>query len=125
MNTTTDFSIRRQTLTCEQLLDANTDFVKGVIYKAAIPEAKYVSPVRTFNGFCCDCYLVRRTRKGFEMDTIIALPVNKSDLGEPVCCIADGPDLLAAAMNVIAAWESGDLAAAVRALNDAADEISR
>jgi len=93
MKTSKDLALRSETLTCEELVDANIPFVRGVIYEADLPEAKYVTPVHTFNGWAADCYPVRKGRGGFEYDKALGdypIPVKCEYLGEPVAVITEG-----------------------------------
>jgi hypothetical protein len=80
-NWSKDLSRISETLTAEELVDANTDFVKGVIYKTDDPHDKYVTPTRTFNGYCADCYVLERKNGTFSRKYDIAIPINKSELG--------------------------------------------
>lgn len=80
-NWSKDLSLISETLTAEELVDANTDFVKGVIYKIYDPHGKYVTPVKTFNGYCADCYVLNRKNGAFSRKYDIAIPINKSELG--------------------------------------------
>jgi hypothetical protein len=86
MRTSKNLALRTEQLSCEELIDMNTDFVKGVIYKTDL-EHKWVTPKHTFNGWCCDCFAVARTRHGFEIPNDCTYPVRKENLLEPVCII--------------------------------------
>lgn len=89
MKTTSDFAARTLTLTCEQLLDANTNFIEGVIYQTDLGEAPYVTPAHTFNGHTCDCHVLTKTRNGFEPmpGFTVPIPVKRQYLGEPIAVI--------------------------------------
>lgn len=77
MKTSKDLSASSITMTCEELEDANVDFVENVIYETELEEAKYVTPVRTFCGWACDCTVLKKVGKGFIVDTSVggAIPV--------------------------------------------------
>lgn len=89
LKTSKNFAFKTLGLTCEDLVEARIPFVEGVIYKTDLPDAEYVTPVRTFNGYAADCYVLKRTRSGFEPgpDGWSPVPVKTEYLLEPVAVI--------------------------------------
>ena len=73
-----------------ELVDANIPYVKGVIYETDLdnPE-KYVTPVRTFNGWCADCYVLKKVGRGFTYNQQIPypVPIKRDYLLEPIAAI--------------------------------------
>jgi hypothetical protein len=73
----------------QTLVEARIPFVEGVIYPLGVAfdgeGATHCAPVQTFNGWCCDCYLLRKTEDGFEKAPGFEypVPVRTVDLGEP------------------------------------------
>lgn len=88
MITSRDFSRRSLSYTAEELVEAWVPFVEGVIYRSELEEG-LVTPVRTFNGYVCDCRVLRAKGGGYEVHPgfQLPIPVRIGDLGEPVAVI--------------------------------------
>lgn len=87
MKTTSDIDSTPQ----GELVNANIPYVRGVIYETDHPEHKYVTPARTFNGWCADCHALQRVGKGFKPKHgwEYPVPILRSDLLEPVAAIIE------------------------------------
>jgi hypothetical protein len=85
MRTTSDIDSTPQ----GELVNARIPYVKGIIYEIDRPDFKYATPVHTFNGWCADCYMLRKTGRGFRLDpeSPYPMPVKRDVLLEPVAAI--------------------------------------
>jgi hypothetical protein len=92
MKTKTDLSIITQTFTAQELVDANITYVKGVVYECDTYDTDFVTPSRTFQGWCCDCWPLVQRGKGFALKPGFTdpVPIKETDLGEPVAVITEG-----------------------------------
>lgn len=90
MQTSFDFDEITETFAAYELINIHTDYVKGVIYETDLGDAKFVTPCFTFNGWCCDCWVLERQADGtFEKapGREIPEPIKREYLGEPLCVI--------------------------------------
>ena len=89
MKVTKKLEIVLHTTNAQELVNANIPFVKGVVYKTDLPEAKFVTPVSTFNGWCCDCWPLVKSKDGFAKKIQSPIAVVPSNLGEIVGSLTD------------------------------------
>jgi hypothetical protein len=90
MRTTTNLSSVAVWGTAQSMIDARIPYVHGVIYEYdQDPGATHCTPVRTFNGRACDCYLLIEKEGGFTAAPGFEhpIPVLHSNLGKPVAAI--------------------------------------
>lgn len=89
MRASKDLIKRLVSATCEMLDDARIPYVEGIIYSTDLERIPFVTPVRTFKGDACDCWVLKRVGSGFARDEKFSVPtpVKLEYLGESVACI--------------------------------------